>query len=286
MTVDLHIDTPWMFTKHGPFDLAEGAPHSKVSLPKMKEGGLDVAVFALYLPDYVQDSLGPALSVRKLEEQLSNLRDAPFAVEGARLLSRDWQWFTELVGKGLKYITLVHNRNNIYADSAMDRPYHNGLSCLGHSLVKECEKHGVLVDISHSSDQTCEAVLEVTEQPVIASHSGCSSVTSHARNLTDSLIESIAKSGGVVGVPFARNFVGSDRCGIVDHIAHLVKIAGVEHVAIGSDLDGARMVDGIEDVSGWGSIVIDGLRERGFKREDVMAIGGGNAARLLNIANS
>ena len=292
MTVDLHIDTPWMFTKHGPFDLAEGAPHSKVSLPKMKEGGLDVAVFALYLPDYVQDGMGSSSIVaRTVAEQLWGIKNqvpnALFGIEGARLLESGLKAdFFYLVKNGLKYITLTHNRNNIYADSATDRPYHGGLSELGVKLVAEAEKNEIIVDVSHASDRTCEDVLKVATRPVIASHSGCRSIVNHVRNLPDYLIEGIAKTGGIIGVPFARNFVGPNMLAIVHHVQHLIKIAGVDYIAIGSDLDGAIMVRGVEDVSDW-KAVSDEMESYGRVHvRDIRKIAGWNATRLLNIANS
>ena len=286
LTVDLHIDTPWMFTKYGPFDLAEGAPYSKVSLPKMKDGRLGRAIFVVYLPDYVQDMLGPPLTRLRIEDQLSWIGEGvPFALEGARLLGTASKGSSSLLSKpGLKYLTLTHNRTNVFADSATDRPYHKGLSEAGLSLASEAEKQGVLVDLSHASDQTCECVLKVASGPVIASHSGCRAIVDHVRNLPDYLIEGIADTGGLVGVPFARSFVGPSKSGVIDHIEHLIKVVGVEHIAIGSDLDGAAMVDGVKDVSDWGDVVMDQMRcVGGFSRKAIAAIAGGNAARLLHL---
>ena len=285
LTVDLHIDTPWKFTKYGPFYLAEGAPYSKVSLPKMKDGRLDRAIFVVYLPDYVQDALGPRLTGLRVEGQLSWIgKGVPFALEGARLLGTASKGSSSLLSKpGLKYLTLTHNKANVFADSSKDRPYHGGLSKLGAELIVEAENKGILIDLSHASDQTCECVLKVASRPVIASHSGCRAIVDHVRNLPDYLIEGIADTGGLIGVPFARSFVGPGKSNVIDHIEHLIKVVGVEHVAIGSDLDGAAIVDGVEDVSDWGSLVIDGLKERGFEHKYIIAIAGGNAARLLHL---
>lgn len=138
------------------------------------------------------------------------------------------------------------------------------------------------MDVSHVSDQTCRDITELSTKPVIASHSGCRAIVSHPRNLSDELIRRVSDTGGVVHVPFVRQFIGETALGVVAHIEHIVQLLGdTRHVGIGSDLDGAELAFGAEDVSQWWRVTGEALADRGYSGGDIAMITGGNTLRLL-----
>src|SRR5262249_20908048 len=195
---------------------------------------------------------------------------------------------------GVRSMTLTHFRNNNWADSSTDQPAHNGLTPFGKDVVREMNRLGMIVDISHVSDKTFFDVLAVTTKPVIASHSSCRAISDVPRNMTDDMIRALAKNGGVIGINFGEGFLNPKDAetlkatiatsgyaepqltgkalddyaaqefrkilaakpafatidDAVAHIDHAVKLAGVDHVGIGSDYDGiASPPKGLEDVS-------------------------------------
>ena len=200
---------------------------------------------------------------------------------------------------GVRYLTLTHFKNNNWADSSTDKPKHNGLTDFGKDVVRELNRLGVMVDISHVADKTFADVLELTTVPVIASHSSCRAIANHPRNMTDDMMRALAKNGGVIMINYEVSFLSEENrlageksggvvaaldkmsktCGgdeacstlemaritreamdkgtlpavswekIVEHIDHAVKVAGVDHVGLGSDFDGATMPIGMEDAS-------------------------------------
>ena len=304
MTLDCHIDTPWQFTKQSTFtfDLRQRQA-SAVDFPRMKAGGLDAAIFALYISDTMQDDLGsydaweailaqvswlhrqPGCSLvadRAAAEVAARNGDVPIflGLEGGRLIGDTLSKLAVLALFGVRYLTVTHNRNTSWADSATDTPYHGGLTRYGVDVVQEAARLGMLLDVSHSSDETCWATIGACCVPVIASHSGCRALLDHPRNLSNGLIRAIARTGGVVHIPFARRFIGPSALGVIDHINHVAQLVGVEHVGIGSDLDGATMADGLEDVSCWSRIGND-LSDAGYGDADISLILGGNTLRML-----
>jgi len=304
MTVDAHIDTPWIMTKYGVFDLQDKQSLSMVDFPRMKIGGLQAAIFALYLSDALQDAVGPQKASDLINQQIAALKFQPgctivdctadailvlqtrqvpifLGLEGGRLIHGDLARLSELRRKGVRYLTITHNRNTDWADSATDIRYHGGLTRFGGEVVQEANSLGVLLDISHASDETAQAVMGNSTEPVIASHSGCRSLLNHPRNLSDNLIRALVRTGGVIHIPFARRFIGPKASGIADHIDHVVQLVGnANHVGIGSDLDGAEMVNGIHDVSCWRTAV--SLEKRGYSVDDINAIMGGNTLWVLS----
>lgn len=307
ITCDAHVDFPHQFQKQGPFDLEVNnhGQRSMVDFPRMKEGGLDAAFFALYLSDKKQDELGPDGTKWELNRQLwrirnqeglsicETLRDASSArtmgkvpiflgVEGGRLIQEDLTNLASFRGAGIRYLTLTHNYNTTWADSATDLPKHKGLTNFGTEVVKKCNELDILVDISHASDYTAWDVYDTSDNPVIASHSGCRALLDHPRNIDDHLIKGIARTGGIVCIPFAKRFVGDKRTNIADHIEHVIQLVGSSSVGIGSDLDGAAMVEGI-DATNWKEVVMDELSKRGCEDEVIHNVAGMNLLRLLDI---
>jgi len=224
-------------------------------------------------------------------------------------------------------MTLTHFRNNNWADSSTDKPRHNGLTAFGKQVVREMNRIGMMVDISHVADKTFYDTLQVTTKPVIATHSSCRALTNMPRNMTDDMLRALAKNGGVVGINFYPGFINNKSAGsaaktiaarasaqpaqnakaldeyaakehftevesaktqrgatledAIAHIDHAVKVAGVDHVGIGSDWDGINKVPvGLEDVSKMPAVTA-GLLKRGYSEQDIKKIMGGNVLRVM-----
>jgi membrane dipeptidase len=224
-------------------------------------------------------------------------------------------------------MTLTHFRNNNWADSSTDKPVHNGLTEFGKQVVREMNRLGMMVDISHVSDKTFYDAIAVSTKPVIASHSSCRAISAVPRNMTDDMLRALAKNGGVVGINFAEGFVNYKDVAAVNktisristgrppaaggkllddyaakefeeeymhpytpiatiddvilHIDHAVKIAGIDHVGIGSDFDGITGPPrGLEDISKMTALTA-ALLKHGYSEADVQKIRGGNFLRVI-----
>jgi microsomal dipeptidase-like Zn-dependent dipeptidase len=185
---------------------------------------------------------------------------------------------------GVRYITLSHNGDNDICDSNRGNTEHKGLSPFGREVVKEMNRLGIMVDISHTSEKTSFDVLAVSTQPVIASHSSVKALCNHPRNLSDPLIKAIAAKGGVVQICLYPGFIKkggkASYKDAVDHIDYVVKLAGINHVGIGSDFDGGESLPDLNAVNEIPKITIELLR-RGYSEEEIAKIWGGNLLRVM-----
>jgi membrane dipeptidase len=229
---------------------------------------------------------------------------------------------------GARYMTLTHTKNNDWADSSGDKPQHHGLTPFGEKVVLEMNRLGMLVDLSHVSDETMRAALKVSKAPVILSHSSARAVCNHSRNVPDDILKLTAENGGVVMVCFMPGFVvhresqdldawekENDRLkklfpndtakveqgiaewrkahpaprrgtisDVADHVDHIRRVAGIDHIGLGSDFDGFRGgIEGLDDVSGYPTLLVELLR-RGYSKEDVTKVAGLNVLRILRSA--
>jgi membrane dipeptidase len=220
---------------------------------------------------------------------------------------------------GVRYMTLTHGRRTDWADSATDEPAHGGLTPFGKEVLREMNRLGMLVDISHVSPAVMRQALDVSEAPVIFSHSSAFAVTAHPRNVPDDVLRRLAKNGGVVMITFIPGFVSTKVMDweaplmarfqgataisdferlekehekvagpkpkatledVADHIDHAAKVAGVDHVGIGSDFAGIGMPEGLEDTSRYPYLFAELLR-RGWVEADLGKLAGGNLVRAL-----
>jgi membrane dipeptidase len=206
---------------------------------------------------------------------------------------------------GVRYMTLTHSANIDWADSCCEAPELDGLSEFGEEVVREMNRLGMLVDISHVSPATMNDVLDVTAAPVIFSHSSAYAVTDHERNVPDDVLQRMADNGGVVMVTFVTVFVNQelkdwwetpeeDREGpmpeatladVADHIEHVRDVAGVDHVGLGSDFDGATTPTGLEDVSTFPALLAE-LSRRGWTEAELRKLAGENLLRAWHEAES
>lgn len=309
--VDSHTDTPMLFC-NGPLDLSHRS-NALVDFVKMRQGKIDAVFMATYIP---QGDCSPSgyesarsLMLQKREEielladrykdhcllasTYSEIIGAKAqrkailipALENAYPLGEDLSRLDELKAQGIAYITICHNGDNQFCDSARrSSNTHNGLSALGKGLIDSMQRLGIMIDVSHASYKTVEDILACTEVPIIASHSSAYTICHHERNLPDELIQKIAKRGGVVQVCMYAGFVSADEeqaslYDLVDHIDHIVRIAGIDSVGIGSDFDGDGSLVGCRGSNDLIRITIELLR-RGYSTEAIEKIWGGNLLRV------
>ena len=293
----------------------------KLDLPRMEEGGLDAVFFAIFVfqgprtPEgnekAKQNALKTFTAIKDSLDQNADAAELALTPDDAYRLQRDKrraifigmengypvgtdlsliQTYYEL---GARYITLCHWANNDICDAATDPagPEHNGLSEFGKQVVAEMNRLGMMVDISHVSDKTVLDVLEMSTAPIIASHSSARAVYEHPRNLPDELLKKIADKGGVVQatIEYVKAHDSYDRAELpavaefVDHIDHIVQVAGIDHVGIGTDFDGGGELVDCYDASEMGDITRE-LVKRGYTARQIEKIWGGNLMRVFKEA--
>lgn len=314
LTVDSHCDTPMLFPDHS-VDIGRRDPVAQVDLVKMNEGRLDAAFVVAYIPQGPRDEAHH----RKATEQALSLlaamsrqvdansaysglaqtfadadalkrerRKAIFlGVENGYAIGRDPDNIRIFREHGAVYMTLCHNGANDLCDSAAGAPEHGGLSDLGREAVREMNRLGMVVDLSHAAESTFYDALAASRVPVICSHSSARALCDHPRNLTDDQIRALAAKGGVVQVCLYGGFLASGRdaalSDALDHIDHIAGIAGADHVGIGSDFDGGGGIAGCNGANEFINITVELLR-RGYEEEDIAKILGGNLRRAVNAA--
>jgi membrane dipeptidase len=353
VVVDLHCDTTQLMVDEG-YDLAQEHDYAQVDLPRMRRGGMTGVFLSIYTParlppleamrraliqiDTVRQEtrrlarhLMPATTAADIETAKKQGKIAVLmGVEGGHMIDSSLSLLRTYYELGARYLTLTHSRNTPWADSSGDKPQHQGLTEFGRQVVHEMNRLGMMVDISHVSDQTFYDALETSSAPLIASHSSCRAIAGHARNMTDDMLRALAKKGGVVHINYFSGFLDQDynrryaalqeenrreseidqklasqprrrreeqrklnalRLGklgrppfsrLLDHFTHAVKVAGVDHVGLGSDFDGVSdlLPEGMEDISKTPNLV-RGLMERGFSDDDILKILGGNTLRVM-----
>jgi len=346
--IDSHMDTAQRVLLDQA-NLAERSPVGHVDIPRLKQGGVNAPFLALWVPVYYKGSeairrtldlrdamqrlfdthpelIALALNAADVERITRSGRIAAIlTLEGGHQIDDDLAVLRMYYRLGIRSMTLTHFRNNNWADSSTDTPAHNGLTEFGKQVVREMNRLGMIVDISHVSDKTFYDVLEVSSKPVIASHSSCRAISDVPRNMTDDMLRALAKNGGVVGINFGEGFLSPKDAELlksaivaagytepdltgkaldayaaeefrkamapkpsnatiddaVEHIDHAVKVAGIDHVGIGSDFDGiSAPPKGLEDVSKMPALKA-AVRKRGYSEEDIRKIFGGNTLRVL-----
>ncbi|MGA2783639.1 MAG: dipeptidase [Candidatus Bathyarchaeia archaeon] len=317
--VDAHIDTlleimvpPARPIKvPTPRKFGERSSKGHVDLPRLLESGVDLQIFAVYIqPEYkIERALHRALQVidrfyKELHDhedkmmlftKVSDVREAEkqgkiaamLSIEGGEAVEADLGILRMLYRLGLRAMTLTWNERNQIADGAGEGRTKGGLTNFGVELVKEMNNLGMVVDVSHINDAGFFDVIETTTKPIIASHSNCRALCNHRRNMTDEMIKILADNGGVMGMNFSASFVTENKENatlerLLDHVDHVVKVASVEHVGIGSDFDGIENTPkGLEDVTRM-PYLTEGLVKRGYKEDEIRKILGENFLRVFS----
>ncbi len=358
LLIDGHNDLPWRLRElvGGSLDhcdIAQPQPKLHTDLPRLRQGGVGGQFWSVYVPaetdrtgtalrdtleqiDLVHrliarypDALELALTADDIERIHATGKIASLiGVEGGHSIQGSLGALRQLYKLGARYMTLTHGDTLSWADSATDEPQHGGLTEFGEEVVREMNRLGMLVDISHVSPDTMRDALRVSRAPVIASHSSAYAVAPHPRNVPDDVLALIAENDGVVMVNFFSGFIVPEAAKasaefaavrrelrakygdsaafeaavkrwqnehplpagsvhtVVDHIDHIVKVAGVDHVGLGSDFDGVpRLPDQLHDVSCYPFITQE-LLNRGYTELQIRQILGGNALRALRGAEA
>lgn len=230
IVLDTHDDTTQRFFSKN-FDLGKRNPDGSIDIPRMREGGMNAIFFSIWIdgrtmgPVAVQKALDQIDAVRENVRRYSNdlvlartaedVRRAHaqgkiaalMGVEGGHMICNDLRMVRIFADLGVRYMTLAHFYNDEWADSSTDKPAHNGLTDFGKEVVREMNRQGMLVDISHVSDKTFYDALEVSRAPMIASHSSCRALCNHPRDMSDDMIKALAAKGGVIQINYERSFI-------------------------------------------------------------------------------
>ncbi len=359
--LDGHVDLPWRLQEQLESEGAvreNAAEHTEgnFDFPRAKAGGLDAPFMSIYIPARYENK-----GAKKVAEGLIDMVDAliagapkkfapgrtvaqvranfdkglvslPMGMENGAPIEGKLENLAYFHGRGIRYITLAHSKDNHISDSSYDgRHSHKGLSKFGRQVIAEMNRVGIMVDVSHISDDAFWQVMELSKAPVIASHSSCRHFTpGFERNMSDAMIQALAKHDGVIQINFGSGFLDAayreardarrahidselkkrglsekapdfeaqkseleasydaehptppvDLGMVADHIDHVVKLVGVEHVGLGSDFDGVgdTLPAGLEDVSKYPALFAELLR-RGYSEDDITKIAGENVLRV------
>lgn len=286
----------------------------KVDIPKMQDGMLDAVFMVAYIKQGSRTESGLKKAVAKTESILDQIKiqieknadkiaiaystddllankqtgkkSILLGIENGYGIGKDLKNLEKFKQTGVTYITLSHNGDNDICDSAVGKNEHNGLSDFGKEVVKEMNRLGIMIDISHTSEKTSFDVLDISDKPIIASHSSVKALCDHPRNISDKLMKAIADKGGVIQICLYRGFIKKNgRATLkdaVDHIDYIVKTVGIDHVGIGSDFDGGGGLVGLQSVNEYPQLTMELLR-RGYSEEDIAKIWGGNLIRVMDI---
>jgi len=353
IVIDGHNDLPYRFYEKKDrgmtrYDIGKGVPEFHTDIPRLRKGNLGAQFWSAYVDAARAKDL---TAVRATLEQIDQIRrmlhkypetfEQAFTVEDILRIHKSGK-IASMIGVegghsidnslgvlriyydlGVRYMTLTHSETLDWADSATDKPKNHGLSPFGEEVVREMNRLGMLVDISHVSAETMRHVLRVTQAPVIASHSSAFAIAQHPRNVPDDVLKQMPQNGGVIMVNFYSGFVVPEGAraskemfsavrqlreqypdqsqfrqafeawrtehpvprgsihNVVDHIEHIIKVAGIDHVGIGSDFDGIGTTPKqLEDVSCYPYITQE-LLNRGYNREQIHKVLGGNLLRVM-----
>ena len=358
-TVDSHTDAPMNFTNkkfNVALDNSESMPYSCVDFPRMRKGGLDAVFFAVFTSQGPRTAEGNAKVKAKAEllfdsihaavnrnSTISGIATTPgeayklvkkgksvvfIGVENGYPIGKDLSNVKHFYDRGARYITLCHTKNNDICTSSTDTANKTGLTEFGTQVVQEMNRLGMMIDVSHVSDQSFYDVLKLSKAPVLASHSCSRALCDNPRNLTDDMLRALAANNGVIQMCILSDYVkkpvsspGRDSArqavrkkynnfqdltdeqwtvasaelhsldaiyprmiatvsDAVDHIDHMVKVAGIDHVGIGTDFDGGGGLMDCKDVSQLGNITLE-LVKRGYTEKDIKKIWGGNLMRVM-----
>ena len=311
VSVDSHCDTPMLFAQG--YEMYERSGTALVDMHKMCQGALDAVTMVAYLKQGARDETSLLKATEDADMLLQGIADRVMrcdghvalcasptevvaakragkrvvmrGIENGYAIGKELSNIQRYRDMGVVYITLCHNGDNDICDSARGKNEHGGLSDFGKEVVREMNRTGMLIDLSHAAESSFWQVLEYSSQPVVCSHSSCKALCNHPRNLTDEQLEAIASKGGVVQVTMYSGFLRQEGEATLDdfiaHLEHAVKVAGIDHVGIGTDFDGDGAVIGCSDASQLLNVTRELLR-RGYGEVELEKIWGANWLRVMH----
>ena len=265
-------------------------PYSAVQQGAAKRQ-LEQIDIALQIIDKYPDVFELVLDASSLEQVFSSGKIASLlGIEGGHAIENSLGALRSYYEIGVRYMTLTHNGTLDWADAGSGEHRHGGLTEFGKEVVREMNRLGMLVDLAHTSSGTMHDALDVSEAPVIWSHAAANSVREHTRNVPDDVLRRLPENGGVVMAVFYPPFISSREeatiSDVADHIEHISNVAGIDHVGIGSDIDGIELtVDGLEDVSKIPALFAE-LARRGWTERELAKLAGGNVLRAMKETES
>lgn len=353
LLIDGHNDLPWVLRKKGSLkfdklDISEAQKELHTDIPRLKRGGVGAQFWSVYVPaNTAYDGTALSATLEQIEMVDAMIERYPgtfskaftvgdiqriagegkiaslLGVEGGHSIENSLNVLGQLYKLGARYMTLTHSDTLDWADSATDEARHGGLTPFGEDVVREMNRLGMMVDLSHVSPETMKHALRISKSPIIFSHSSARAVADHPRNVPDDVLNLVAENGGVVMVNFFSGFVvpaaadnyaqsfalrreqekllgDEDKADevvkrwrranpmphgtihdLVDHIDHIVSVAGIDHVGIGSDYDGVSILPAqLEDVSTY-PLITQALLDRGYSEADIKRVLGENVLRVM-----
>ena len=330
--IDGHNDYPWALRGLDPgrdfskAEISKPVPSLMTDIPRLRQGGVGGQFWSVYTPSTMKGQEAVRVTLEQIDIVHRMTRRWPetfemaytaadversfkagrigslIGMEGGHSIDDSLPLLRMFYALGARYMTLTHNGNLRWADAAADKPAVGGLSKFGEEVIREMNRLGMLVDLSHVSADTMEDALRVSEAPVIFSHSSAKAICNVPRNVPDNVLQLTAKNGGVVMVTFVPGFISqavadfdakpeAERKGqapptatlsqVADHIDHIRKVAGIDHIGLGGDFDGiTQVVTGLEDVSKYPDLTAE-LLKRGYSDNDIKKILGLNVLRVM-----
>ncbi|MBI3960475.1 MAG: membrane dipeptidase [Chloroflexi bacterium] len=290
--------------------LGDRSDEGHIDLPRLREGGVDAQFFACYVPVPYQrhgaatHALARLDQLHLLAERLpdqfviartaGDIRQAKAAgkiaaiagLEGAEALDGEIGLLRQFYRLGVRNLGLAWNFRNAACDGVSERRSGGGLTEFGVAVVQECNRLGIVIDVSHLAPAGVEDVLKLSEDPIIASHSNAFALCDHPRNLTEAQLSGIAGKGGVIGVTFVNSFLRREQPelatidDVLEHLEYMLSVVGEDHIAIGSDFDGCTPPTDLKDTTAYPQITAR-LQERGYSETTIRKILGGNFMRIF-----
>lgn len=311
LSLDSHCDTPMFFQQH--IDFAARDPRILVDLHKMTEGHLDATIMVAYLKQQERDEASLLNATAKADRILTQIEEMAarnctavdiartpddlyrlkaqgkkaimMGIENGYAVGKDLDNVERFRNRGVVYMTLCHNGDNDICDSARGEGEHHGVSPFGEQVIREMNRTGMMVDLSHAAETSFYDALDISRTPIVCSHSSARSLCDHPRNLTDEQMRALAQKGGVAQVTLYHGFLRPDPqpasiLDAIEHLNHMVSVMGIEHVGIGTDFDGDGGVTGCADASELINFTRRLLKER-YTEQEIRLIWGENFLRVM-----
>ncbi|MCM1311804.1 MAG: membrane dipeptidase [Bacteroides sp.] len=312
ISLDSHCDTPMFFHKN--INFAARDPQILVDLHKMTEGRLDATIMVAYLEQKARDGESLLAATAKADRILTQIEEmvarnctlvdiaytpadiarlkregkksVMLGIENGYAIGKDLANVERFRRRGVVYMTLCHNGDNDLCDSAKGLGEHGGISPFGAEVIREMNRTGMMVDLSHAAESSFYDAMEISSTPIVCSHSSARALCDHPRNLTDEQLRALASKGGVAQVTLYHGFLRTDGKATVmdaiEHLNHFVNVMGIDHVGIGTDFDGDGGVPGCASASELINFTRHLLRER-YSEADIQKIWGGNFMRVMEL---